>query len=219
MKLNRKSYLLNNNEDDYDKMIDAILSGFYKFMVIDNYNDKDNINIYKVEYFLVGLIEMKYIINDLNIFKNYHTTCQLKKQALLEKQKISVSKENIEILNELEQILKMLETTLNVLNMDIEYIFFLNFRIIFFELLECEIKYKYETSQLTIDKYIFLPKERYHIPMYMGEKPITNEDRQRYTIVETIDDRPFKVDLATMNKYQSRIGNEKIVKKKIFIFF
>ena len=47
--------------------------------------------------------------------------------------------------------------------------------------------------------------------MYMGDKPITNEDKERYMIVEKIDDRPFKVDLATLNKYQSRIGNEKIV--------
>ena len=74
MKLSRKSYLLNNNEDDYDKMIEAILEGFYKFIVIDRHNDKDEINIYKVEYFLVGLIELKYLMNDLSIFKNYHIT-------------------------------------------------------------------------------------------------------------------------------------------------
>ena len=125
MKLNRKSYLLNSNEDDYDKMIEAILSGFYKFMIIDKHNDKDNINIYKVEYFLVGLLEMKYLINDLSIFKNYHSTITNKKHNILENQKKSFSKENIEILNELEQILKMLETTLNLLNMDIEYIIFI----------------------------------------------------------------------------------------------
>jgi hypothetical protein len=120
MKLNRKSYLLNNNEDDYDKMIDAILSGFYKFMIIDKHNDKDNINIYRVEYFLVGLMEMKYLLNDLSLFKNYHTVITGKKEYFMEKQKRNVTKENMEILNDLEQVLKMLETTLNLINMDLE---------------------------------------------------------------------------------------------------
>lgn len=120
MKLHRKSYLLNNNEDDYDKMIEAILEGFYKFMIIDKYNDKDEFNIYKVEYFLVGLLELKYLLNDLSLFKNYHNTVTKKKQHFFDKQKKNVSKENIEIINELEQVQHMLENTLNVINMDLE---------------------------------------------------------------------------------------------------
>lgn len=118
MKLSRKSYLLNNNEDDYDKMIEAILEGFYKFIVIDRHNDKDEINIYKVEYFLVGLIELKYLMNDLSIFKNYHITIMKKKQQFLDKQK--KNKESTQVINELEQVIKMLENTLNLINMDIE---------------------------------------------------------------------------------------------------
>lgn len=121
MKLTRKSYLLNNNEDDYDKMIEAILTGFYKFMIIDKHNDSNNINIYKVEYFLVGLMEMKYLLNDLALFKNYHTVITARKEYYMEKQRRQVTKENMAVLNDLEQVLKMLETTLNLINMDLEY--------------------------------------------------------------------------------------------------
>ena len=119
-KLNRKSYLLNNNEDDYDKMIEALLEGFYKFMIIDKHNDNDEINIYRVEYFLVGLLELKYLLNDLSLFKNYLTIIENSKKHFLEKQKKGILKENLEILNDLEQIIKMLESTLNLINMDLE---------------------------------------------------------------------------------------------------
>jgi len=121
MKINRKSYLLNNNEDDYDNMIEAVLTGFYKFMIIDKHNDNDDINIYRVEYFLVGLLELKYLLNDLCLFRNYLTLIQNSKKHFIEKQKKGVSKENMEILNDLEQIIKMLESTLNLINMDLEY--------------------------------------------------------------------------------------------------
>ena len=120
LKLSRKSYLLNNDEDEYDKMIEAILAGFYKFMIIDKHNDKDDINIYRVEYFLVGLVELKYLLNDLSLFKNYHTIIQNSKNHYMEKQRRVVSKENIEVLNDLEQVISMLETTLNLINMDLE---------------------------------------------------------------------------------------------------
>ena len=91
---------------------------FYKFIVIDRHNDKDEINIYKVEYFLVGLIELKYLMNDLSIFKNYHITIMKQKQQFLDKQK--KNKESTQVINELEQVIKMLENTLNLINMDIE---------------------------------------------------------------------------------------------------
>jgi hypothetical protein len=120
MKINRKSYLLNNNEDDYDNMIEAVLTGFYKFMIIDKHNDKDDINIYRVEYFLVGLLELKYLLNDLCLFRNYLTLIKNSKNHFIDKQKKGVSKENMEILNDLEQIIKMLESTLNLINMDLE---------------------------------------------------------------------------------------------------
>lgn len=88
-----------------------------------------------------------------------------------------------------------------------------NYRIIFFELLECEIKYKDENSQTSQDKYIFIPKERYHIPMYLNERKVEVGDIQKYTFYEKIDQIPYKVDLKTLQKYESRIGNERVVRK------
>jgi hypothetical protein len=68
---------------------------------------------------------------------------------------------------------------------------------------------------LSKEKYIFLPKERYHIPMHMNDKKFEEADIERYTVIEKIDQVPYKIDLNTLKKYESRVGNQPIVRKII----
>ena len=58
---------------------------------------------------------------------------------------------------------------------------------------------------------IYLPKERYHIPMFMNEKKVEVGDIEKYTVVERIENRPFKVDLKTLTKYNTKVGTDLIV--------
>ena len=78
-------------------------------------------------------------------------------------------------------------------------------------MLEFDFKYKQETSKISSEKYIFLPKERYHIPMHINERKVEIGDVERYTVVEKIDDRPYKIDLKTLSRINTKIGTNKIV--------
>jgi hypothetical protein len=62
-----------------------------------------------------------------------------------------------------------------------------------------------------MEKYIYLPKERYHIPMYLNERKFEVGDVERYTVTEKNDEVPYKVDMKTLTKLQTRKGFEKIV--------
>jgi hypothetical protein len=68
---------------------------------------------------------------------------------------------------------------------------------------------------LSREKYIFLPKERYHIPMHMNDQKFEEADIERYTVIEKIDQVPYKIDLNTLKKYENRVGNQPIVIKII----
>lgn len=47
--------------------------------------------------------------------------------------------------------------------------------------------------------------------MFMNEKKVEVGDIEKYTVVERIENRPFKVDLKTLTKYNTKVGTELIV--------
>ena len=65
------------------------------------------------------------------------------------------------------------------------------------------------------EKYIFLPKDRYHIPMHLNEVKFEEADIEKYAYVEKIDRVPYKIDLNTLKKYESREANQVLVRKRI----
>jgi len=62
---------MNENEKEYDQMIDVLIDGFNSVIDISNGNDKKSINAYKIEYYLHGLSEMKFMLNELELMKNH----------------------------------------------------------------------------------------------------------------------------------------------------
>jgi hypothetical protein len=69
-KLDRKTYLLGkieglNIDEEYDKMIEAVILGLNHFIDLDQKNDENGFNCYKVEYFLFLISEIKYNLNEL----------------------------------------------------------------------------------------------------------------------------------------------------------
>ncbi len=51
--------------------------------------------------------------------------------------------------------------------------------------------------------------------MHMNDKKFEEADIERYTVIEKIDQVPYKIDLNTLKKYESRVGNQPIVRKII----
>jgi hypothetical protein len=49
--------------------------------------------------------------------------------------------------------------------------------------------------------------------MHLNERKIEVGDVDRYTIIEKIDQIPYKIDLKTMKKFENRVGNHPIVRK------
>lgn len=68
-KLYRKSYLIESNETEYDNAIETMISGFNSVINLNSANDKNKFNKYKIEYFLYGLTEMKFNLNELEELK------------------------------------------------------------------------------------------------------------------------------------------------------
>lgn len=193
-KLSRKSFLLNNNEEEYDKMLEAILLGFNNNIQFESpeVNDSNKFNAFKVDYFLYVLSEMKFVLNDLHI-------CKKKLKKIEEKYKI-LSKNNYErqslydrnhysnhnhttsefdnsYLLMHQRILTALKNNINEANINLE--------ILFFELMNYDCKH---VVHLKDNKdYIVLPKERYHIPMYFEEKWERDLNSNKYIFQKKLD--------------------------------
>jgi len=89
-KLDRKSYLFGklegvNLEDEYDKMLDAIIFGLDHFIDFDSKTDIRGFNCYKNEYFLFLISEIKYNLNEL---KNLQKIQREIESKLIEKQEL-----------------------------------------------------------------------------------------------------------------------------------
>ena len=152
-----------DKEKEYDRFIEAILTGFYSHSHLNysNLNDKDRYNAYHIEYFLYCLKEMKFIINECNLLKQkvYLIDQYLQNTGVNEK-------EYHELIEIRDQMTKAQESKLEILG------------IIFDEAKTCPLTQPEEDLDDYVYKYA--PKERYHIPMYMKEKWETDLNNEKY---------------------------------------
>jgi nucleoside diphosphate kinase len=202
-KLSRKSYLLNNNEEEYDKMLEAILLGFNNNIQFDSpeVNDSNKFNAFKVDYFLYVLSEIKFLLNDLHICKqkfrkiedNYKILSNYHRQNLYERNQSTTEFDNSNLL-EYQRLLTALKNNINEANINLE--------ILFFELMHYDCKY---VVPLRDNKdYIVLPKERYHIPMYFEEKWERDLSSSKYIVKKKLD-KSYLMDIEIVKHLSKRL--------------
>ena len=150
-------------EREYNRFLEAILTGFYSHSHINysNLNDKNRYNAYNIEYFLYCLKEMKFIVNECNLLREKLNLVaeQLNRNDLSEK-------EYNELQEIRDQIINNQNTKVEILNT------------ILMEAKNCPLTQPEE--DLDDYEYKYAPKERYHIPMYMKEKWETDLNNERY---------------------------------------
>ena len=230
-KLVRKTNLLGNlsgikSEEEYDKMLDAIIVGFNNFMDLDSKNDENGYNCYKNEYYLYLISEIKYNLNELSNLQKILKEMEGKslindyiynRSGNKEQFKGSNSEKNKEIFI-IENFIVKIKKEISDLNMNIEYNFlFINlifFRIIFYELKNYEIKHRIMKTEDN-NKLISLNKENYHIPMHNDEKWEKDIYNERY-IQKKVLNRSFLMTKEVLNNLKNKNFNyTNFIKNKI----
>lgn len=190
-KINRKSSLFNNNEEEYDNMIMSLIEGFHSEYKLEEGNlskSDSEMNIYKMEYILHGLLELKYIIKDI---LDYRSQVQIidKRINYLITQRINI-KEQIELDKYKNKMIKLIS------NME------LNVEIIFYEIIDYDIYFKPTNNEQKL--YERVPLSRYYIPMNFGERIVENPIDYRHEKKIAL---PMVMNQKMINIYLDNIKN------------
>eukprot|EP00340_Litonotus_pictus_P011065 CAMPEP_0170537366 /NCGR_PEP_ID=MMETSP0209-20121228/102671_1 /TAXON_ID=665100 ORGANISM="Litonotus pictus, Strain P1" /NCGR_SAMPLE_ID=MMETSP0209 /ASSEMBLY_ACC=CAM_ASM_000301 /LENGTH=290 /DNA_ID=CAMNT_0010838853 /DNA_START=5847 /DNA_END=6716 /DNA_ORIENTATION=- len=189
-KINRKSQLLNDEEEEYDRMIDTIVEGFNSGINIDSANDKLGINKFKLEYFLYGLSEMKFTLNEIELFLNHREKIEERLDFLINS-RIN-KKEQIELDKLLTQTIK----TIGNLKINLE--------IIFYELINNNISHI--ITQFEHYEMLVVPRNRYYIPLNLGTQYEYDINNPRYIQTKVIT-TPLAMNKNSVNHYLENIKN------------
>ena len=194
-KLNRRKDLitipinklkLNSIDKEYDLLLDSILTGFLTRSYINykNYNDDNCYNAYRIEYFFYCLKELKYKLNEIEYLNEKLNTIN----NVLNGSDLDDFEQNefLTIKNNFEQKINK-----NISEM----------KIIINECKICPIKQ--DKSDLDDYIYIYAPKERYYIPMYIPEKWERDMNNEKYLRTIKVD-QPFLKKLKRLQDSKER---------------
>ena len=194
-KLNRRKDLitipinklkLNSIDKEYDLLLESILTGFLTRSYINykNYNDDNCYNAYRIEYFFYTLKELKYKLNEIEYLNEKLNTIN----NVLNNGDLDDIEQNefLIIKNNFEQKIKK-----NISEM----------KIIINECKNCPLKQ--DRTELDEFTYIYAPKERYYIPMYIPQKWERDLNNEKYMRTYKIE-QPFLKKLKRLQESRER---------------